>query len=93
MAQPPIDEPPAPSPRRRFQFRLSTVFLVTLLVSVAAAAVGGLVQPRLPGRTVPREFFVVMLAAAPLGVTIVLSLVYTVMRWLGRRGRTPDDGD
>ena len=61
--------------------------------SSRSAGVGGLVEPRIAGRAVPREFFMVMLAAAPLGVTILVSLVYAALRWTDRSRRRGDEDD
>jgi len=73
--------------RRRFQFRLATLFLLMVVVGVVSAAIGGLVQGRVASR-VPREFFVVMLAAAPLGLMILLSVLHAAPRWIRQRRRT-----
>lgn len=84
------DDQPPPAPRSRFQFHLSTLFLLMLMVSVLAAAAAGLVRSD-PARTaVPREIYLAMLIAAPLGVMILLSAYYALLRWWGRKPRQED---
>jgi hypothetical protein len=81
MAEP---EPTGPE-RPRFQFGLGTLFLVTALCSVLAAALGGMLRSRAGFSGMPPGFFELMAAAAPVGVVIVLSLLRSAMRWLNRR--------
>jgi hypothetical protein len=56
------------------------------LVSLVMAALAGMIHGDRFGGRVPRDFFILMAAALPLGMVIVMSL----LRWLshaGRRGR------
>ena len=86
---PSADQSP-PGRRGPFQFRLGTLFLLMLVVSVVASALAGLLRRGTASAAMPWEFYLVMLVAAPLGVMIVLSLLYAAIRWLrqvvGRRG-------
>lgn len=75
-------------PRRPFQFGLGTLFLITALCSVLAAALGGMLRSRWdPASPMPPGFFELMAAAAPVAVVILLSLLRAVVLWLKRRRR------
>jgi hypothetical protein len=77
-----------PGPQRpRFQFGLATLFLVTALCSVLAAALAGMLRSRWGGPSMPPGFFELMAAAAPVAVVIVLSLLRAAVLWLKRRQR------
>ena len=77
-----------PDPRRpRFQFGLATLFLVTALCSVLAAALGGMLRSRWGSAGMPPGFFELMAAAAPVAVVILLSLLRSAVLWLKRRRR------
>ncbi|OHB69878.1 MAG: hypothetical protein A2V70_02320 [Planctomycetes bacterium RBG_13_63_9] len=80
------DTEPSESPRRPFQFGLWTLFLLTALLSVLAAAFAGMLRSSLDSSMQP-GFFVIMAAAAPLAAIIVISLCRATVRWLGRRRR------
>ena len=81
------DAEPA-GPRRPFQFGLATLLLIMLLVSVLAAALGGMLRGRTSvGARLPLGFFVAMIVAAPLAVMILLSLWRSVAGLFGRRRR------
>ncbi len=88
----PSDDQPPPTRPARFQYRLSTLFLLMLVVSVLSAAAAGLVRQGVAATAMPGEFYLVMLIAAPLGVMIVLSLFYAVLRRWGNR-LPPNDQD
>lgn len=72
-------------PRRPFQFGLGTLFLVTALCSVLAAALGGMLHRSWGISSMPPGFFVSMAAAAPLAMMVLLSLLRSVVLWLKRR--------
>ena len=75
-------------PRRPFQFGLASLMLVTLLVSILAAALGGMLRsPGSGGVRLPPGFFLLMAAAAPLAVLILLSLLRTAARLRDRYRR------
>jgi len=80
-----MPDPESPPPRRPFQFTLGTLLLVTALVSVLAAALGGLLRRRQGAFEMPPGFFVLMTIAAPVAVLIFLSLAQSLLRWLNRR--------
>ncbi len=64
-------------PRRPFQFSLATLLLMMVLLSVLAAALGGLLRNPLEA-AYPRSFYVAMAAAAPMGALIVISIFHAV---------------
>ncbi len=66
-------------PRRPFQFGLATLLLGMGLLSVLAAALGGLLRNPMEA-VYPRSFYVAMAAAAPMGVLIVISIFHAVAR-------------
>ncbi|MBN2023994.1 MAG: hypothetical protein JW809_14515 [Pirellulales bacterium] len=76
--------PETPRRRRRFQFGLGSLFLLTFLVSVLAASLAGMIQSS-AAVTAPRYLFVLMAVAAPLATLVGLSLLWTAARWLRRR--------
>lgn len=90
MISSPSDDPQTPRRPRRFQFRLSTLFVLMFAVSVLSAAVAGLVRQGVVATAVPEAFYLAMLTAAPLGAMIVLSLFYAFQHWLGRRPQPKD---
>lgn len=92
MISNPSDDPQTPRRPGRFQFRLSTLFVLMFAVSVLSAAMAGLVRQGGGDSAVPEEFYLAMLTAAPLGAMIVLSLFYAVQNWWGRRP-PPDHPD
>ncbi len=53
---------------------------MTVVVGVLAAALAGFLELGPGGRAMPREFFLVMLAVAPIGLMILLSLLYRPRR-------------
>lgn len=71
--------------RPRFQFTLGTLFLVTALVSVLAAALGGMWRAHLGELSLPAHYFLIMAVAAPMGTMIVLSLARAAAGWIARR--------
>ena len=74
-------------PRRPFQFGLGTLFLLTALCSVLAAALGGMLRSRWGLSLMPPGFFELMAAAAPVAVVILLSLLRSAVLWLKRHRR------
>ena len=75
-------------PRRPFQFGLASLMLVMLLVGILAAALGGMLRP--PGSAgvrMPPGFFILMAVAAPLVMTVLLSLFRLVRNLLDRDRR------
>ena len=74
-----------PQPRRRFQFSLSTLLLITALFGVLAAALAGMLHRREGRPSMPPGFFIVMAVAAPMAVLIAVSLLRAVVQWLQRR--------
>jgi hypothetical protein len=79
------DAEPTPPPRQPFQFSLATLLLITALLSVLAAALAGMLRRQYGGSSLPSGFFVVMAVAAPMAVMILISLLYSVVRFLRRR--------
>jgi hypothetical protein len=69
--------------RRRFQFGLWVWFPVVLMVSVVLGALSGMLRADDSGGPLPKTFFILMAAAAPVGLLLLMSL----LRWVSRRGR------
>lgn len=85
----------APSPRKpgRYQFGLGKLFLVTLLVAIAASAYGGLTRLAEEGW---QSFHVLMavaltVVAAPMAALIAVSLFHSVFSRMERRRKERDD--
>jgi hypothetical protein len=78
---PPEHRPP------RFQFGLAALFLLTALCSVLAATLSGLLRDEESRASMPPGFFVLMGAAAPVAIVILLSLGRSALLWLKRRRR------
>jgi len=76
-----------PPPRRRVQFSLRSLLLLAVICSVSAATLAGMLGLQRSGVKFPPGFFVVMAAAAPLAVMVVLGLIRAMIRWLARRKR------
>ncbi len=80
-----VSEPP--SPRRPFQFSLASLLLATVLVSVLAAALGGMLRRRSGHADMPPGFFVLMAAIAPMALMVGISLYRGLVRLIDRRRR------
>jgi hypothetical protein len=76
----PEEEDRIPAPRRRYQYTLGTLFLLTVVVSVASSVGGELLRAR-GGRVFE---YVLMLAAAPLLLLMAMGL-FVRLRDGGRR--------
>jgi len=59
--------------------------LIMALVSVLSAALAGMLHRHQGHSTMPPGFYVIMAAAAPVGLMIVISFAVAVMKFLGRR--------
>ncbi len=70
-------EPSSVPRRRRYQFGLGTLLLLTIPVSLLAAALGGMLGRGGAGPNVPQVYFILMCIATPLGLLIAAS----VLRW------------
>ena len=73
--------------RWRFQVRLRTMLLVVVPVSVLSAAWAGMVGLGAENRVIPRGFYVLMAAAAPMALMILISLCRSIAQLLGRVDR------
>ena len=62
-----------PEPRRPFQYRLSTLFLLTTLMSVLAMALGGIYRHGESGDALKVRFILITLLA-PLGLVMLVGL-------------------
>lgn len=84
------DSPFAPR-RRRFQFGLWIWFPAVLLASVVLGALSGMLRADTSGGPLPKTFFILMAAAAPVAMLVLMSL----LRWTAgsrRKNRNgPDD--
>ncbi|MBN2473203.1 MAG: hypothetical protein JXB62_01245 [Pirellulales bacterium] len=74
-------------PRPPFQFSLAGLLLVTVMVSVLAAAFGGMLRAHAGSLSTPPGVYRLMAVVSPLAVLIVVSLWYSAVRWFKRRGR------
>ncbi len=85
--------PRRPPRGKWYQFGVWVWFPAALLVSLVMAALAGMIHGDRFGGRVPRDFFILMAAALPLGMAIVMS----ILRWLsgaakrGRRGGAERD--
>lgn len=75
-------EPQPSRDRRRFQFSLRALFLLTILISILAAAWAGMVRAAGP---LPQRFYVLMAAAVPVILIILVGWLRATHRWLQRR--------
>ena len=80
-------EPQPQRPRRRFQFGLGTMLLAVLPISILSAAWAGMMGLGANSTRVPQGFFILMAAAAPMAVMILISVCRAVLRLLGGGGR------
>jgi hypothetical protein len=74
-------------PRGRYQYSLASLLLLTALVSVLAAALGGMLRREYFDSPTPAVYFLMMAIAAPIGVMIVVSLLRAAVRWAARSRR------
>ena len=72
-------------PRRRFQFSLGSLFLAMLLCSVLSTVLALLLFPQRTSSSLPKGFFTLLAAAAPMAVMIVLSLYQAIVRLINHR--------
>ena len=83
--EPSCDRPAAG--RRRYQFGVWVWFPVALLASVVLGAVGGMLHADSLGGPLPRGSYVLLVAAIPIGMLVLTSLMGLVLR--GKIGRRP----
>ncbi len=76
--------PPEREPRRRFQFSLGTMLLAVLPISVLSAAWAGMTGFGARNSRFPQAFYVLLAAAAPMGVMIVISVFRGAIRLVDR---------
>jgi hypothetical protein len=73
------------------QFELGPLLMVMVVFAVAAGIAFYLVQGQFqsdPSRKLNSQFIFIMLTlAGPLSVMVVVSLIYSLMSWLGRFGK------
>jgi len=77
---------PSPETGWRPRFTLATLIKTMLILSVLTAVLGGLLREAAQG-SVSIIFFLAMVIAAPLGITIALSLVDPIRNLISRYGR------
>ncbi len=78
---------PSKPPRRRLQFGLGTLLLAVVPISILSAAWAGMVGRGARNVRWPPGFFVLMAAAAPVAVMILLSVGRSLLRLLNRTSR------
>lgn len=83
----PSSDPQPPRRRRRLQFGLGAMLLAVLPVSVLAAAWAGMMGLGADRPALPRGFYVLMAAAAPMGLVIAISVGRSAVRLLRRARR------
>lgn len=76
---------PPPSPRRPFQFTMTTLFMLMALVSVIFAGVGGMFRYAIAGGEL-RGHFVIITLLAPLGLVVLLGGLRLIYLRLLRKG-------
>lgn len=82
MSEPEL-HPPQPAPRRRrFQFGLGTMLLAAVPISILSAAWAGMMGLGAENSKLPSAFYVLLAAAAPMGVMILFSVCRAVLRAL-----------
>jgi len=93
MAETSPDEPQArpPKSRRRFQFGLGTMLVAVVPISLLAAAWAGMMGLGARNSPLPQGFYVLMAAAAPVAVMVLISVCRAVLRRLGQGGRSRQD--
>ena len=80
------DTPSKPEvPRRRMQFGVGSLLLVTVVCSVMAAAGYYFVRSLQKSGGANRLIFILFTLVAPIVLVIVVSLLRQVAVWLGRR--------
>jgi hypothetical protein len=84
-----LPPPQPPRPKRRFQFGLAAMLLAAVPISILAAAWAGMMGLGAGNSRIPQGFFVLMAAAAPVGLMILIGVCRAVFRLLsgGRRRR------
>ncbi len=86
MSPPQSDEPPSEEPPKRpFQFSLAAMLGITAMVSVLAAAFGGMWRAHGGDLDVNPNLFRLMAILSPLGMLILVSLFHASTQWLKRR--------
>ena len=80
-------QPPTPRPPRRFQFGLRAMLLAMVPISVLAAAWAGMMGFGPDRSQTPRGVFVLMAAAAPVGLLILIGVCRAALRLLTGIGR------
>jgi hypothetical protein len=83
--EPPLREPRGP--KRRFQFGLAAMLLAAVPISILAAAWAGMMGLGAGNSQIPQGVFVLMAAAAPVGVMILVAALRAVFRFLTGPGR------
>ncbi len=75
----PVERQPPPA-RRPFQFGVGKMLLAVLPISVLAAAWAGMMGLGADHPRLPQGFFVLMAAAAPMALTILISVAGSLFR-------------
>ena len=87
MSEPELHPPQPPRRRRRFQFGLRTMLLAAVPISILSAAWAGMMGLGAENSRFPPAFFVLLAAAAPVGVMILFSACRAVLRTLDESRR------
>lgn len=88
MTNDPPEQPRQPARRRRFQFGLGAMLLAALPVSILSAAWAGMMGLGARNSRLPQGFYVLMAAAAPMALMVLISVCRGVVRlWAESRRR------
>lgn len=73
------NQPPAPR-RPGFRFSIATMMLITLVVAIGSAGLGGMLR-----KGTDRSIFVLFSALAPVAMLVAIGVGMAVVRWVKRR--------
>jgi hypothetical protein len=74
-----------PHSRRRWQFGIGSLLLLTTLFSLLMGAFAGMIRPP-PGESLARSrFYLILAAAAPLGMLVVIGGCRALILWREKR--------
>jgi hypothetical protein len=69
-----------PHSRRRWQFGIGALLLFTTLFGFFMGVFTGMIRP-LPGETTQSRIYLILAAAAPLGILVLVGIIRTLVLW------------
>ncbi|MBN2578671.1 MAG: hypothetical protein JXB10_06735 [Pirellulales bacterium] len=78
-------ESPKPFPRRRWQFGIGSLLLLTTLLSLLTGAFAGMIRVPAGEPLLHSRLYLVLAIAAPLGMLMVIGGCRTLIHWWGKR--------